>query len=229
MDEFLGPGVSVAYDEKGQPTKAAIGFARGKGLDVANLTRKQTPKGEVVCALIENKGRSTSSLLNEYLPQLIHEIPFQKKMRWANNSLPFARPLHWVAALFDGKALEFEFDGIANNIVSRGHRFLKPEQFRINGIESYLKECEKHFLMYNHMQGEQVLCPTILSLPVHTYQTIGTDVSYWKLQNCNGKTVFPFQGEHHRITVLHSTLNHIRFPHFVSTWQYVPIHRSTLR
>jgi len=147
VDEFLGPGVSVAYDEKGQPTKAAIGFARGKGLDVANLTRKQTPKGEVVCALIENKGRSTSSLLNEYLPQLIHEIPFQKKMRWANNSLPFARPLHWVAALFDGKALEFEFDGIANNIVSRGHRFLKPEQFQINGIESYLKECEKHFLM----------------------------------------------------------------------------------
>ena len=147
VDEFLGPGVSVAYDEKGQPTKAAIGFARGKGLDVANLTRKQTPKGEVVCALIENKGRSTSSLLNEYLPQLINEIPFQKKMRWANNSRPFARPLHWVAALFDGEALDFEFDGIANDVVSRGHRFLKPEQFQINGVESYLKECEQHFLM----------------------------------------------------------------------------------
>ena len=64
---------------KGAPTKAAIGFARGKGLGVADLTRKQTPKGEVVCALIKNKGRSTSSLLNDYLPQLIHEIPFQKK------------------------------------------------------------------------------------------------------------------------------------------------------
>ena len=103
VEEFLGPGVSVAYDEKGQPTKAAMGFARGKGLDVADLIRKQTPKGEVVCALIKNKGRSTSSLLNDYLPQLIHEIPFQKKMRWANNSRPFARPLHWLVALFDGK------------------------------------------------------------------------------------------------------------------------------
>ena len=116
MEEFPGPGVSVAYDEKGQPTKAALGFARGKGLDVADLTRKQTPKGEVVCALIKNKGRPTSSLLNDYLPQLIHEIPFQKKMRWANNSSRFARPLHWVVALFDGKALEFEFDGIANDV-----------------------------------------------------------------------------------------------------------------
>ena len=71
VEEFLGPGVSMAYDEKGQPTKAAMGFARGKGLDVAELTRKQTQKGEVVCALIKNKGRSTSSLLNDYLPQLI--------------------------------------------------------------------------------------------------------------------------------------------------------------
>ncbi|MBC8282883.1 MAG: glycine--tRNA ligase subunit beta [Nitrospinae bacterium] len=146
VDELLGPGVSVAYDEKGQPTKAAIGFARGKGLDVANLTRKQTPKGEVVCARIENKGRSTSALLNEYLPQLIHEIPFQKKMRWANNVRPFARPLHWMAALFDGKALEFEFDGIASAAVSRGHRFLNPEKFQIKNLESYLKECEQHFL-----------------------------------------------------------------------------------
>ena len=134
VDEFLGPGVSVAYDEKGQPTKAAIGFARGKGLDVANLTRKQTPKGEVVCALIENKGRSTSSLLNEYLPQLINEIPFQKKMRWANNSRPFARPLHWVAALFDGEALEFEFDGITNDVVA--HAILSCDIFSANFISN---------------------------------------------------------------------------------------------
>jgi len=147
VDEFLGPGVSRAYDDQGQPTKAAIGFARGKGVDVADLTRKQTPKGEVVCARVENKGRSTSSLLNEFLPQLINEIPFQKKMRWENKARPFARPLHWVAALFDGKALEFEFDGIVNGVVSRGHRFLNPENFNIESLESYLNECEQHSLI----------------------------------------------------------------------------------
>lgn len=147
VDEFLGPGVSVAYDEQGQPTKAAIGFARGKGIDVGGLTRKQTPRGEVVCARVENKGRYTSSLLNEFIPKLIHEIPFQKKMRWANNERPFARPLHWVAALFDGKALEFEFDGIANNRFSQGHRFLKPEKFQIDSLETYLRECEQRFLI----------------------------------------------------------------------------------
>ena len=147
VDEFLGPGVSLAYDDRGQPTKAAIGFARGKGVDVADLTRKQTPKGEVICAKVELKGRSTPSLLNEYLPQLINEIPFQKKMRWENKTRPFARPLHWVAALFDGKALEFEFDGIVSGMVSRGHRFLNPKKFKIKSLESYLDECKKHSLI----------------------------------------------------------------------------------
>ncbi len=147
VDEFLGPGVSLAYDDRGQPTKAAIGFARGKGVNVADLTRKQTPKGEVICAKVELKGRSTPSLLNEYLPQLINEIPFQKKMRWENKTRPFARPLHWVAALFDGKALEFEFDGIVSGMVSRGHRFLNPKKFKIKSLESYLDECKKHSLI----------------------------------------------------------------------------------
>ena len=147
VDEFLGPGVSLAYDDRGQPTKAAIGFARGKGVDVGDLTRKQTPKGEVICAKVELKGRSTRSLLNEYLPQLINEIPFQKKMRWGNKTRPFARPLHWVVALFDGNALEFEFDGIVSGMVSRGHRFLNPAKFKIKSLESYLDECKKHFLI----------------------------------------------------------------------------------
>ena len=147
VDEFLGPGISVAYDEQGQPTKAATGFARGKGIDVSDLTRKQTPKGEVICARVENKGRATSSLLNDYLPQLINDIPFPKKMRWQNKSRPFARPLHWVTALFEGQALQFEFDGVENDDISHGHRFLNPEKFRVKDLESYLVECEKHFLV----------------------------------------------------------------------------------
>ena len=62
---------------------------------------------------MELKGRSTPSLLNEYLPQLIDEIPFQKKMRWESKTRPFARPLHWVAALFDGKAWSLNSMGLS--------------------------------------------------------------------------------------------------------------------
>ena len=112
VELFHGPSVSVAYDDQGKPTKAAIGFARGKGLDVSELAREKTPKGEVVCARVEKKGRPTPDHLNEFLPQFIGNIPFSKKMRWADKTRPFARPLHWITALFDGKPLEFSFDGI---------------------------------------------------------------------------------------------------------------------
>jgi len=183
VDEFLGPGVSRAYDDQGQPTKAAIGFARGKGIDVKDLTRKQTPKGEVVCAQVENKGRPTSSLLNEFLPQLINEIPFQKKMRWENKARPFARPLHWVAALFNGQALEFEFDGVTNGAVSRGHRFLNPEKFNITSLESYLEECKKHSLMVDPEERKKSILEQVQRLAEQAGGQIQEDKDLLNLVN----------------------------------------------
>ena len=142
-----GPSVKIAFDEDGAPTRAALGFARGKGVDVGSLTRKTTAKGEVVCARVEKKGEPTRDILNAFLPRLITGIPFPKKMRWGSKHLLFARPVHWIAALFDGRPLEFELDGLRCGDASRGHRFLKPEVFRFASLETYLKECEAHFVL----------------------------------------------------------------------------------
>ena len=140
VELFHGPSISVAYDDQGNPTKAAIGFARGKGIDVSELVRDKTSKGEVVCARVEKKGRPTPEYLNEFLPQLIGNIPFPKKMRWAGRARPFARPLHWITALFDGEPLQFSFDGLSCGSFSQGHRFLKPEKFQVKNLSSYLEE-----------------------------------------------------------------------------------------
>ena len=147
VDLFHGPNVSVAFDDKGEPTKAAVGFARGKGLDVSSLTREFTPKGEVVCARVEKKGRPTLEHLNEFLPQFIGKIPFPKKMRWGSKTNPFARPLHWITAIFDGKPLHFSFDGIDCGDFSLGHRFLKPDKFQVKDLSSYMEQSANHFLM----------------------------------------------------------------------------------
>ena len=147
VELFYGPNVSLAYDERGNPTKAAIGFARGKGIDVSGLGREKTPKGEVVCARVEKKGRPTPDHLNELLPQFISNIPFPKKMRWADKARPFARPLHWITALFDGKPLDFSFDNIPCGAYSQGHRFLKPDKFPVESLATYLEGSANHFLM----------------------------------------------------------------------------------
>jgi len=155
VETYQGPNVKVAYDAEGNPTKAAIGFARGKGVDIADLTTMESPKGEVICAKVEKKGQPTVTLLNEYLSQWMADITFPKKMRWGSRKIPFVRPVHWVAALFDGKKLKFEFEGIKAGNTSQGHRFMKPQKFKFNSFKSYLQECKKHKVMVDPAERRQ--------------------------------------------------------------------------
>ena len=147
VETHFGPNVKLAYDEKGAPTKSALGFARGKGIDPSQLTLEKTPKGEVVCARIEKTGQPTATILNNFFPILISKIPFPKKMRWGNRETPFVRPLHWIVALFGSKPLSFSYEGTPCTDISRGHRFMHSDFFKVNGMDDYLKSCEKYFLM----------------------------------------------------------------------------------
>ena len=164
VELFHGPNVSVAYDDQGNPTKAAIGFARGKGLDVSALTRESTAKGEVVCARVEKKGRPTPDHLNEFLPQFVGNITFPKKMRWGNKTHPFARPLHWITAIFDGKPLQFSFDSIECGDFSLGHRFLKPDKFQVKNLASYIEQSANHFLMVDPELRKQKILEQVQNL-----------------------------------------------------------------
>ncbi|MDH3256547.1 MAG: glycine--tRNA ligase subunit beta, partial [Nitrospinota bacterium] len=155
VETYQGPNVKVAYDAEGNPTKAAIGFARGKGVDIKDLTTVTTPKGDVICAQVEKKGVPTVQLLNEFLSQWMADITFPKKMRWGSRKIPFARPVHWVAALFDGKKLKFEFEGIKAGNTSQGHRFLNPKKFKFDSFKSYLRECKKHKVMVDPAERRQ--------------------------------------------------------------------------
>lgn len=155
VETYQGPNVKVAYDAEGNPTKAAIGFARGKGVDIADLTTMESPKGEVICAKVEKKGQPTVQILNEYLSQWMANITFPKKMRWGSRKIPFVRPVHWIAALFDGKKLKFDFEGTKAGNTSQGHRFLKPQKFKFDSFKSYLRECKKHKVMVDPAERRQ--------------------------------------------------------------------------
>ena len=108
----IGPSKQAAFDSKGNPTKAAIGFAKGQSVPVESLTVVQTEKGEYVCAVKEETGKPTLELLSSLLPKVILSIPFQKSMRWADVSIRFARPIHWILALFGGEVIPFEVGNV---------------------------------------------------------------------------------------------------------------------
>ncbi|BCG45899.1 Glycyl-tRNA synthetase beta chain [Citrifermentans bremense] len=153
----MGPAKSHAYDADGNPTKAAQGFARGQGIEVSQLKLVTTEKGEYLAAVKSEIGRETAELLPEILPRLIGNIPFKKSMRWADFDVRFARPIHWIVALFDGKVVPFSFGNIESGSASRGHRFMANTSFPVRDLAHYLEECERHFVIPDPNKRKEII------------------------------------------------------------------------
>ncbi|ABB33159.1 glycyl-tRNA synthetase, beta subunit [Geobacter metallireducens RCH3] len=153
----MGPARNVAFDAEGKPTRAAEGFARGQGVDVASLTLVATEKGEYVAAVRKESGRPVPELLAEILPRLVANIPFRKSMRWGALDVRFARPIHWIVALFDGVVVPFTFGNIESGTISRGHRFMANQPFPVRDFAHYLEECERHFVIPDPERRQEII------------------------------------------------------------------------
>ena len=153
----MGPAKNIAYGADGKPSKAAEGFARGQGVEVTSLQLVSTDKGEYVAAVRKETGRPVHELLAEILPRLIGNIPFKKSMRWGDFDVRFARPIHWIVALFDGTVVPFSFGPIESGTVSRGHRFMGNTTFPVSSFKQYLDECERHFVIPDPEKRKEII------------------------------------------------------------------------
>lgn len=123
--ELKGPPLQVAYDTEGRPTKAAEGFARKNGVDLANAYEVADEKGgRFIGARISIAGRSAEDILGEELPLLLLAVPFPKTMRWGTSDLEYARPVQWLVALLGEDIVPMEFAGVISGRATRGHRTL---------------------------------------------------------------------------------------------------------
>ncbi len=138
-----GPSVSIAYDGDGNPTKAAIGFARGKGLDVSEL---KVVDGYIF-ADTTTAGLDTKEVLSEVLPSLITGLSFPKSMHWGDLEERFVRPVRWLVALFGQDVVPVTFANVTSTNVSRGHRFLGESELTIAEPKDYLDTLTKNFIM----------------------------------------------------------------------------------
>ncbi|HEV2174820.1 MAG TPA: glycine--tRNA ligase subunit beta, partial [Nitrospira sp.] len=148
--ETMGPSKSVAYDQAGRPTKAAMGFAAGQGVPVENLQVRQTPKGEYVFAVKQDPGRTTRAVLLEVLPQLVGKLSFPKAMKWNETGVRFARPVRWLVALLGGVVLPIEATGIKAGNRTYGHRVLSSgKSIAVRDFGSYRKSLERAGVLVN--------------------------------------------------------------------------------
>lgn len=138
-----GPSVSIAYDADGNATKAAIGFARGKGLDVSEL---KVVDGYIF-ADTTTAGLDTKEVLSDVLPSLITGLSFPKSMHWGDLEERFVRPVRWLVALFGQDVVPVTFANVTSSNVSRGHRFLGESELTITEPKDYVDTLTKNFIM----------------------------------------------------------------------------------
>ncbi|SNR84455.1 glycine--tRNA ligase subunit beta [Desulfurobacterium atlanticum] len=142
-----GPSWKAAFDCDGNPTKAALGFAKSKGVDVSELIKIETEKGIYAGFKKIVKGKDTVSLLKEKLPEIIRKIPFKKSMRWGSGNLRFGRPIRWICCVFGEEKVSFSLDGINSDVISYGHRFLSPEPLDVREVDNFIEELERRFVV----------------------------------------------------------------------------------
>ncbi len=155
--EKLGPAKKAAFDENGQPTKAAIGFARGQGLEVSQLETITTEKGEYLGARKTIAGQNTKDLLPDILKDFMLAIPFRKSMRWADYTLRFARPIHWILTLYGGEVIPLKIEDIESCNTSCGHRFMSPASFAVTGFEDYLNKARENFVIADPAERKKLI------------------------------------------------------------------------
>ena len=153
--EVVGPPKRIAYDENGEPTKAAIGFAKTQGVELADLRIVETPRGEYVAASKQEEGLPTREVLKTLLPEWIERLRFPKTMRWQSpigenararlgttSRARFARPIRWLVALLGEEVVDCNYGPLAAGRVTFGHRSLSPEPITLASalLETYVSQ-----------------------------------------------------------------------------------------
>ena len=132
-----GPARHVAFDANGQPTRAALGFARAQGVAPESLVVRSTPDGEYVFAVKKEPARAAEQVLPEIIPGVVRRISFPKSMRWGPPDLRFARPIRWLVVLWGSEVLPVDLDGLRAGRESFGHRLAHPGPVSIPSPDAY--------------------------------------------------------------------------------------------
>lgn len=138
-EQKRGPSEKSAYEENGSPTPALQGFCKSVGVALQEAELRQG----YVWVSVHVKGKPAQEIVGDLICHAIRSIPFSKTMRWGGGKMRFARPIRWLVAVFDGKDLEFELETLRSGNVSRGHRFLCPEEFTVSSYKDLIEGLRK--------------------------------------------------------------------------------------
>ena len=169
--ENKGPSIKIAFDANHLPTKAAQGFARGQGVDPADLVVKDG----YVYALVHEVGKPVTTLLPEILSNIIDSLNFPKNMRWANFDRKFVRPIRWIVALFGSEIIPFTITEVSTGNATRGHRFLSKGELIVNSVDDYFTVLQENYVMVNQEERRSVIREQVQEIALSQGGTVAID------------------------------------------------------
>ena len=155
--EKRGPAVKAAYDAEGNPSKAAMGFAKSCGVEFDQLQQIETDKGAYLNFSETKAGLAAKELLPAMLNVALSELPIAKRMRWGNRDTEFVRPVHWVVFLLGNEIVDSEVLGIKTGRTSRGHRFHHPAEVILNVPSDYVESLKQAYVLVDQQVRKETV------------------------------------------------------------------------
>ena len=168
VEEFRGPSAKIAFDENGQPTKAAIGFAKGKGVDPSTLERRDENGVEYVYAIKETPSIDVASLLPDLLGSIITGIEWPKSQRWGSRREQFSRPVRWLLAMLGETVVPVEFAGLTADSKTFGHRFLSPGPHDVSSADALIDVLRANFVVPSEAEREASIREQVKAIEAET-------------------------------------------------------------
>lgn len=156
-EEFKGPSKKIAYDADGNPTKALLGFVKGKGGNIEDVELRKAGDEEYVYVTVEKKGKDTVEYVKDILETVIRNINFPKPMRWGGKNLKFIRPIRWLICVFHGQHIDFDIEGINTTKITKGHRFLGTQEIEIADFEDYKQKLKENFVILDQDERRSMI------------------------------------------------------------------------
>ena len=164
VDLLKGPPVSTAYDDNDQPTKAAVGFAKSKGIDVNDLRITEINGIKYIAAEIRQESKPAVEVLPEIMKSLISALAFPKSMYWDKSGVRFARPVRWILCLADKEIIPFEFGGVQSGRRTAGHRFMGHKVIDVEDAAKFMDVLYDNSVILDQEKRLQKMKASIASL-----------------------------------------------------------------
>jgi len=159
--EKRGPAVNVAFDEQGQPSKAAMGWARSNGITVDQADRLTTPKGEWLLHKATVAGKSISELVPDMVTTALNKLPIAKPMRWGAERIQFIRPVHTLTLMYGEQVIKASALGVDSSNQVQGHRFHHQGLVALNHANDYQAELAKAFVEVDYQARQDKIITQI--------------------------------------------------------------------